>query len=67
MNCSTFSKIIGPLTWIDPRTSKVKLIGVVSWGMECGKAGHPGVYAEVAKVMNWVQKVIEGSLGKKYS
>ena len=53
------------MTWIDPRTSKVKLIGVVSWG-SCGKAGYPGVYAEVAKVMDWVQKVIEASLGKKY-
>ena len=54
------------MTWIDPRTSKVKLIGVVSWGTTCGQAGHPGVYAEVAKVMDWVQKVIEASLGKKY-
>ena len=54
------------MTWIDPRTSKVKLIGVVSWG-SCGKAGYPGVYAEVAKVMDWVQKVIEASLGKRYN
>ena len=54
------------MTWIDPRTSKVKLIGVVSWGTTCGQAEHPGVYAEVAKVMDWVQKVIEASLGKKY-
>ena len=23
----------GPLTWVDPNTQKVKLVGVVSWGI----------------------------------
>ena len=27
----------GPLTWVDPNTSRVKLIGVVSFGSSLGK------------------------------
>ena len=27
------SSHLGPLTWADPSTSKVKLVGVVSWGI----------------------------------
>ena len=47
-------QIIGPITWIDPGTKRAKLIGVVSWGVGCAGYGHPNVYAEVAKVMDWV-------------
>ena len=51
-----FLQILGPLTWIDPSTSKAKLIGVASWVIRCGSSRYPSVYAEVAKVMDWVDK-----------
>ena len=53
--------IIGPVTLVDSSTKKAKLIGVVSWGVGCALLesqdpvyGYPGVYSEVANVMDWV-------------
>jgi len=46
----------GPLTVTDG--GRTKLIGVVSWGIGCGLANRPGVYAEVASVYDWVQQKI---------
>ncbi|CEG36524.1 serine protease family [Plasmopara halstedii] len=33
------------------------LIGVVSWGNGCGRAGYPGVYARVSVAIDWLQSV----------
>jgi len=45
----------GPLTWVDPNSSRAKLIGVVSWGSNaCGEPYAVGVYAEVTTVLPWV-------------
>jgi len=49
----------GPFTWVDPSTSRVKLIGVVSFGEGCARADYPGVYAEVTTVLSWVNSIIE--------
>lgn len=32
-----------------------KLIGVVSFGMDCGDDTFPGVYARVSAVRDWIQ------------
>ncbi|MET7478888.1 serine protease [Streptomyces sp. NPDC005648] len=34
-----------------PLVAQGKLIGLVSWGSGCGRAGDPGVYARVSKVL----------------
>merc|ERR1711973_86896 len=48
----------GPLTWADPSTSKVKLVGVVSWGGVCAQPNQPGVYAEITSVLSWINGII---------
>lgn len=43
----------GPLV-TENADGKWELIGVVSWGEGCGKAGYPGVYANVPCLYKWI-------------
>lgn len=38
-------------------------IGVVAWGIGCGRLGVPGVYADVLKTKPWIDEVISKVFG----
>jgi len=43
----------GPLMINDGKWTQV---GVVSWGIGCGKGQYPGVYTRVTSFMPWIRK-----------
>ncbi|KAI4542884.1 hypothetical protein MG293_007010 [Ovis ammon polii] len=44
----------GPL--VIPRDGNIwYLIGIVSWGMDCGKENKPGVYTKVTRYRDWIK------------
>lgn len=47
----------GPLV-VDDGHGWYKVAGVVSWGVGCGMAGYPGVYARVSYFENWLDQYL---------
>lgn len=46
----------GPLLINSDVDDKLEIIGIVSWGVGCGRPGYPGVYTRVTKYLDWIQK-----------
>lgn len=44
----------GPLLFYNSETGEQELLGVVSWGIGCGRIGLPGVYSSVPYFESWV-------------
>jgi len=49
----------GPMVWLDPATSQVQVIGLVSFGFSCAQPNAPGVYARLTSVMDWIKGVTD--------
>ncbi|NXG19486.1 CFAI factor, partial [Grallaria varia] len=56
----------GPLVCFDAE-NVAYVWGVVSWGENCGEAGHPGVYTQVASYYDWISHHVTRSLIARYN
>merc|ERR1711915_322052 len=41
-----------------PMVCGEELVGIVSWGIGCGRKGYPGVYTEVSYFMDWITETM---------
>ncbi|KAK7879038.1 hypothetical protein WMY93_030791 [Mugilogobius chulae] len=48
----------GPLSCQEPGGGRWFLIGIVSWGLGCGRPNLPGVYTRVSKFTSWIYRHI---------
>ncbi|NXK95398.1 CFAI factor, partial [Formicarius rufipectus] len=56
----------GPLVCFDAE-NVAYVWGIVSWGENCGEAGHPGVYTNVASYYDWISHHVTRSLIARYN
>ncbi|NXM35076.1 CFAI factor, partial [Oxyruncus cristatus] len=56
----------GPMVCFDAE-NVAYVWGIVSWGENCGEAGHPGVYTKVASYYDWISHHVTRSLIARYN
>uniref|UniRef100_A0A8D2MD14 Complement factor I n=1 Tax=Zonotrichia albicollis TaxID=44394 RepID=A0A8D2MD14_ZONAL len=56
----------GPLVCFDAE-DVAYVWGIVSWGENCGEAGHPGVYTQVASYYDWISHHVSRGLISRYN
>jgi len=49
----------GPLVLEDEETKKWIQVGVVSFGMGCGRVGFPGVYTKLVNYVEWIEEQLQ--------
>ena len=48
----------GPITRKNPKTNRHVLIGIVSWGLDCGNPRYYGIYVRLYNFLHWVHTII---------
>jgi len=48
----------GPL--LIENKDKYEIVGIVSWGVGCGRAGYPGVYTRITRYLPWLKANLDG-------
>ena len=43
------------------QNSRSTIVGVTSFGQECGDPDYPGVYARVTEVRSWIKSTVSGT------
>ncbi|CAL4158163.1 unnamed protein product, partial [Meganyctiphanes norvegica] len=48
----------GPLHYFDGQSGRYYVVGVTSFGVECGRPDFPGVYARVGSYLSWIESKV---------
>ena len=54
----------GPLAFWDDDTQRWTLVGIISFGVGCGRRDYPGIYSRVAFHLDWVRSHLISSRSK---
>ncbi|XP_043926765.1 acrosin-like [Protopterus annectens] len=49
----------GPLSCFDYTDFKFYIVGIISWGLGCGRPRLPGIYTNVARYKSWIETTME--------
>ena len=44
------------------RDGRYRLFGLTSWGIACAERNHPGVYVRVARYLDWIHDITQGTV-----